>query len=213
VVTRLSTEGDSFAPERFFALAAERLDREPRSAGARGDHILNPGVSLEGRSFRDAAVLIPVVARHPSSTILLTQRTPHLSAHAGQIAFPGGKIDPDDAGAGAAALREAQEEIGLDPAAVHVVGYLDAYLTGTGYRVIPVVGRVEPDQPFVLNRNEVEAAFEVPLSFLMTPANHHRAMRVLGGRERHFYEMPFERRYIWGITAGIIRGLYERIYA
>ena len=211
-MTEAAADEGAFAPERFFALAAERLNAVPQTGPARGDHILNPEFAPDGRTFRDAAVLIPVIARHPAATVLLTQRTAHLSAHAGQIAFPGGKIDPRDAGPAAAALREAHEEIGLDPAAVSVVGYLDAYLTGTGYRVTPVLGRVEPDQPLVLNRNEVESAFEVPLGFLMSPANHRRAVRVLGGRERHFYEMPFEERYIWGITAGIIRGLYERMY-
>lgn len=200
-----------FAPERFFPLAAARLKPEPDLKAPVGDHILNPGFPLDGIKFTDAAVLIPVVARQPTS-VILTQRTPHLSAHAGQIAFPGGKIDPRDLGPAAAALREAREEIGLDPEAVKVVGYLDPYLTGTGYRVVPVIGRVEPDSPLHLNRNEVEDAFEVPLEFLMTEANHRRGSRIFNGRERHFYEMPFGERYIWGITAGIIRGLYERIY-
>lgn len=208
----VAAHDDPFAPDRFFALAAARLNHEPRTGAGAGDHVLNPGFPVEGRTFRDAAVLIPVFDRRPSLTVLLTQRTPHLSAHAGQIAFPGGKIDPHDAGAAAAAIREAQEEVGLDPAAVSVVGFLDPYLTGTGYRITPVVGRVEPGPPLMLNQDEVESAFEVPLAFLMTPANHRRGTRVLGGRERHFYEMPFEERYIWGITAGIIRGLYERMY-
>lgn len=201
-----------FAPDRFFALAATRLDAEPRAADRAGDHVLNPEFAIDRVTFRDAAVLIPVIAREPSLTVLLTQRTPHLAVHGGQIAFPGGKIDPADAGPAAAALRETQEEIGLDPAAVQVVGFLDPYLTGTGYRIMPVLGRVEPDRPLVLNRAEVEEVFEVPLAFLMTPANHRRGSRMLGGRERHFYEMPFEERYIWGITAGIIRGLYERMF-
>ncbi|CAN5248564.1 CoA pyrophosphatase [soil metagenome] len=200
-----------FAPEQFFPLAAARLKPEPDLEAPVGDHILNPGFPLDGIKFTDAAVLIPVVARRPAS-VILTKRTPNLSAHAGQISFPGGKIDPHDLGPAAAALREAQEEIGLDPAAVQVVGYLDPYLTGTGYRVVPVIGRVEPDSPLHINRDEVEDAFEVPLEFLMTETNHRRGSRVFNGRERHFYEMPFGERYIWGITAGIIRGLYERIY-
>jgi 8-oxo-dGTP pyrophosphatase MutT (NUDIX family) len=201
-----------FAPDQFFPRAAARLKREPDPRAAVGDHILNPGLSPELVKYTDAAVLIPVVAREPASTVILTQRTPHLSKHAGQIAFPGGKIDPRDVGPAAAALREAREEIGLDPAAVAVIGYLDPYLTGTGYRIVPVIGRITPDPALHLNRDEVEDAFEVPLSFLMTEANHRRGSRVFAGRERHFYEMPFGERYIWGITAGIIRGLYERVY-
>jgi 8-oxo-dGTP pyrophosphatase MutT (NUDIX family) len=201
-------------PAAFFTRASGRLSSTPPPpGGASGDHILNPDFRTEGRSFRDAAVLIPVVAHESGVTILLTMRTPHLAVHAGQIAFPGGKIEPGDAGPGPAAIREAREEIGLDPAAVGIVGYLDPYLTGTGYRVTPVVGRVAPEPLLSLNPAEVQEAFEVPLSFLMQPENHHRASRVLNGRERTFYEMPFEGRYIWGITAGIIRGLYERVFA
>jgi 8-oxo-dGTP pyrophosphatase MutT (NUDIX family) len=200
-----------FAPETFFPLAAARLKAEPDLRAPVGDHILNPGFMIDRVKFTAAAVLIPVVARHPAS-VIMTKRTAHLSTHAGQVAFPGGKIDPHDLGPAAAALREAQEEIGLDPAAVEVVGFLDPYLTGTGYRIVPVIGRVDPDSPLHINRDEVEDAFEVPLEFLMTEANHRRGSRVFNGRERHFYEMPFGERYIWGITAGIIRGLYERVY-
>jgi 8-oxo-dGTP pyrophosphatase MutT (NUDIX family) len=155
---------------------------------------------------------MPVVAREGGATMLLTQRTSHLSAHAGQIAFPGGKIEPFDATPAAAALREAQEEIGLDPARVETIGYLAPYLTRTGFRIIPVLGRVDPDHTLKLNHQEVEEAFEVPLDFLMTPANHRRGTRVLLGAPRYFYEMPFEERYIWGVTAGIIRTLYERVF-
>ncbi len=201
-----------FEPDGFFPQAAARLYREAPAGPDVGDHLLNPQDAAPGRVFRDAAVLIPVVA-HPSGvTALLTLRTPNLAVHASQIAFPGGKMDPDDAGPAAAALREAREEIGLAPDRVDVVGYLDPYLTGTGYRVVPVVGRVAPNPQLSLNPHEVQEAFEVPLSFLMTPANHKRGSRVFQGRERHFYEMPFEGRYIWGITAGIIRGFYERVF-
>jgi 8-oxo-dGTP pyrophosphatase MutT (NUDIX family) len=157
-------------------------------------------------------VLIPVVARLPEASVLLTQRTPHLSAHAGQIAFPGGKVDSGDPTPAAAALREAEEEIGLLPAMVEPIGYLGPYLTRTGYRIVPVVGRVDPGHSLTINPNEVVDTFEVPLSFLMTPDNHRRGSRTVMGTPRYFYEMPFNERYIWGITAGIIRGLYERIY-
>lgn len=203
-----------FSPEAFFARAAARLDVEPqRSASeALGDQHLNPDVTAAGMSFRDAAVLIPIVARRPQASVLLTQRTPHLSAHAGQIAFPGGKIDPDDYTPAAAALREAEEEIGLTPAKVEPLGYLPPYLTRTGYRIVPVLGRVEPDHRITINPEEVVDTFEVPLSFLMTSGNHRRGSRQFNGKTRHFYEIPFNERRIWGITAGIIRGLYERVY-
>jgi 8-oxo-dGTP pyrophosphatase MutT (NUDIX family) len=181
-------------------------------AAAEGDHILNPDFLQEAADYRDAAVLIPVVANEPEATVILTERTSHLSTHAGQIAFPGGKIDATDASPTAAALREAEEEIGLDNSCVAVVGVLSPYLSRTGYRIVPVLARVEPGYRLTLNRNEVADAFEVPLAFLMTPANHKRATRTFLGRERYFYEMPFGERYIWGVTAGIIRGLYEQVY-
>lgn len=201
-----------FAPEAFFARATRRLHRQPVAEAVAGDHVLNPDFEMEGAKYHDAAVLMPAVA-HPSQVaMLLTKRTPHLSAHAGQIAFPGGRIEPGDAGPGAAALREAQEEIGLDPAAVEIVGYLDPYLTRTGYRVTPVLGRIAPGLGFVLNRHEVEDLFEVPVDFLMTPENIRREGRVIMGRERYFYELTFEGRRIWGVTAGIIKALYERMF-
>lgn len=199
-------------PQAFFARATERLYAEPPSGPATGEQVLNPDLFADEDGFRDAAVLVPLVAHETGLTAILTLRTPHLAVHAGQIAFPGGKVDQADRGPAATALREAREEIGLDPASVTVVGYLDQYLTGTGYRITPVIGRVQPDPMLALNPQEVQEAFEVPLAFLMDPANHHRGSRIFMGRERHFYEMPFEGRYIWGITAGIIRGLYERMF-
>ena len=214
----MSTNGldDSrFSPAAFARLAAERLDHDGGRAALSelpGDHVLNPGfVTAEG-PYRDAAVLIPVVARSPAATMLLTLRTPHLTAPAGQIAFPGGKIDPTDASPIDAALREAEEEIGLDRSLVAPIGTLDPYLTGTGYRIVPVVAMVEPGHRLTLNPHEVDAAFEVPLRFLMTPDNHRHGSREIGGATRHFYEMPFGEHHIWGVTAGIIRGLYERVF-
>ena len=140
-------------------------------------------------------------------------RTADLSTHSAQIAFPGGKIDPSDATPLAAALREAEEEIGLDRRLIEPVGYLDLYLTFSGYRILPVLARVEPGYRLKINPSEVAEAFEVPLEFLMQPDNHQRHKRDWKGIERQYYAMPFGERYIWGVTAGILRNLYERIYA
>ncbi len=160
---------------------------------------------------RPAAVLIPVVD-HPEPTVLLTQRSLHLNSHAGQIAFPGGKIDATDASPVDAALREAEEEVGLSREFVEPVGYLDLYGTAFGFRILPTVARVRPGFSLTINHSEVDDAFEVPLSFLMNPANHQVHSKEFRGMERFYYAMPFAERYIWGATAGILRVLYERIY-
>jgi 8-oxo-dGTP pyrophosphatase MutT (NUDIX family) len=199
--------------DAFFARARSKLGLDPPDRET-GDFHLNPGFRLPpGKALRDAAVLIPVVPREAGAAVVLTQRTAHLPAHAGQIAFPGGKIDAEDAGPVAAALREAEEEIGLERRHVEPIGCLDAYLTGTGFRIVPVLARVSPAHSIAANPGEVEAVFEVPLAFLMTPANFREATRVFGGVTRRFYEIPFEGRYIWGATAGIIRALYQRVVA
>jgi 8-oxo-dGTP pyrophosphatase MutT (NUDIX family) len=181
---------------------------------ARGDHDLDPmsAAIAAVRPIRPAAVLVPVIARE-EPMVLLTQRTAHLKDHAGQISFPGGKIDAADASPMAAALREAEEEIGLAADRIEPIGYLDLYLTTFGFRIVPLVARVAPEFSLTLNRDEVDDTFEVPLAFLMAPENHHRKSRDWNGLTRHFYEMPFGKHYIWGATAGILRNLYERIYA
>jgi 8-oxo-dGTP pyrophosphatase MutT (NUDIX family) len=204
-----------FTSVGFFARARERLlPAVPMPADeSPGDHRLNPDFLADVTAFVDAAVLIPVVARDPEATLILTQRTANLAAHAGQISFPGGKVDAGDADPAAAAMREANEEIGLAPSSVSVVGYLAPYLSRTGFRIQPVVGRVEPGFALSVNPEEVVDAFEVPLSFLMNPANHRRGTRRFAGRDRYFYEMPFGDRYIWGVTAGILRELYEQLFA
>jgi 8-oxo-dGTP pyrophosphatase MutT (NUDIX family) len=161
--------------------------------------------------IRPAAVLIPVVD-HKEPTVLLTQRSAHLADHAGQIAFPGGKIDATDANPLDTALREAEEEIGLDRAYVHPIGYLGVYGTGFGFRILPTVARVQPGFVLNINRSEVDDAFEVPLAFLMNPDNHQLHSKEFRGMERSYYAMPYAERYIWGATAGILRILYERIY-
>jgi 8-oxo-dGTP pyrophosphatase MutT (NUDIX family) len=210
----------SAGAESFFDRARARLTLEvppaladPLAKGARGDLDLDPalwdraGVS----ATKPAAVLVPIVERS-EPTVLLTLRTEALSRHAGQVAFPGGKIDPADESPVAAALREAREEIGLAPTLIEPIGYLDLYLTFSGFRIVPTVARVKPDFTLTVNPQEVTETFEVPLGFLMTPANHQRKTRDWNGIAREYYAIPFENRYIWGITAGILRNLYDRVY-
>ncbi|MES2195813.1 MAG: CoA pyrophosphatase [Pseudomonadota bacterium] len=180
----------------------------PKSGDQGNDRMLE--IIAREQPVRPAAVLIPVVD-HPQPTVLLTQRSAHLNDHAGQIAFPGGKIDVTDASPLDAALREAEEEIGLDRQFVDPLGYLDLYATGFGFRILPTVARVKPGFKLTINRGEVDDAFEVPLAFLMDPANHQLHSKEFRGMERSYYAMPFAERYIWGATAGILRVLYERI--
>lgn len=218
--SNLVLENYSPALRDFIALAKERLYREPQLADswhprdfATGDHKLNPDFeeAIVSKAPRPAAVLVPIVA-HDKPTVLLTQRSQHLSTHAGQIAFPGGRIDPGDASPLAAALREADEEVGLPARFATPLGYLDSYLSGTGFRIVPVVALIEPGFTLTINPHEVDEVFEVPLAFLMARENHENRSRVWKGVERHFYAMPFEQRNIWGATAGMIRNLYEKLY-
>ena len=154
------------------------------------------------------------LARGPDGpTLTLTRRPEKMRAHAGQVAFPGGRIDPGDESPLAAALREAEEEIGLDAKYIDPIGYLDLYLTFSRFRILPLVAHVDPGYAMKINPGEVADAFEVPLEFLMHPGNHQRLKRDWKGIERQYYAMPFGDRYIWGVTAGILRNLYERIYA
>jgi 8-oxo-dGTP pyrophosphatase MutT (NUDIX family) len=183
---------------------------DPRS-DPKGDHALDIVKVLPGGQPKAAAVLVPVIAHPDETTVLLTQRATGLRSHSGQIAFPGGRLD-DGETVLAAALREAEEEIGLNVGHVRPLGYLDAYLSGTGYLVTPVVGLVAPGAPLSLNPFEVAETFEVPLGFLMDPARHEIHEREWNGRLRRYYAIPFGERYIWGVTAGIIHNLYERLY-
>jgi 8-oxo-dGTP pyrophosphatase MutT (NUDIX family) len=180
-----------------------------------GDHILNPEIVAQVETFklRDAAVLVPVVDDGDEAHVIFTQRTATLRKHSGQIAFPGGKIDADDVSPEQAAMREAEEEIGLDGSFVETVGRLPNYLASTGFRIIPVLAVVQRGFELKPNPDEVDDVFEVPLSFLMNPSNHTRDRRMVDGLDRHFYRMPYETWMIWGITAGIVRTLYERLYA
>ncbi len=180
-----------------------------------GDHLLNPDAILhvEGLSLRDAAVLVPVIDDPDGAKVLLTQRTRTLRKHSGQIAFPGGAIDAEDGSPEQAALREAEEEIGLAPGHVELVARLPDYYAQTGFRITPVLSVVRRGFALKLNPHEVEHVFEVPLAFLMNPENHRQESGVWQGIERHYYRMPYQDWMIWGITAGILRTLYERLYA
>lgn len=198
-------------PDGLRARFEQRLSWTPEQPGdARWKEFGDPRV---------AAVLVPLVVRDEGLTVLLTQRADHLNDHAGQVSFPGGRHEPFDANATATALREAQEEVGLDPACVEVLGCLPDYLTGTGFRVTPVVGLVHP--PFTVEADSLEVAevFEVPLRFLMDPSHHEvRVFRWEGG-ERRFFTMPYPRHdaagdyFIWGATAGMLRNFYRFLAA
>ncbi len=163
-------------------------------------------------NIRPAAVLVPIIPRKGGATVLLTHRPDTMPTHAGQVAFPGGKVDPADADEIEAALREANEEVGVDPDTVELVARGAPYITGTAFRIVPVVGILPAD--FVAQPDPLEVAdvFEAPLSFLMQTKNHISRTTEWGGRLRSYFEMPYEGHRIWGVTAGIIRALYERLY-
>lgn len=175
----------------------------------RGDHDLNPDI-MPKSPLKPASVLVPLVLRPDGPSVLLTRRTAHLAAHAGQISFPGGGLEECDVDAVACALRETEEEIGLERERVEIVGRLDTYVVRTGFEVTPVVGLVTP--PFELKRDDFEVAevFEVPLSFILDSSNHERRLREdFGGLKREFWVMPYNDYYIWGATAGMLVNLYE----
>jgi 8-oxo-dGTP pyrophosphatase MutT (NUDIX family) len=216
----LKTDPAAISSVEFFDRARARLRFDvppglvdpnivPRSGDQGTDRMLE--IIAREQPVRPAAVLIPVVD-HPQPTVLLTQRAAHLNDHAGQISFPGGKIDATDASPLDAALREAEEEIGLGRQFIDPIGYLDLYATSFGFRILPTVARVKPGFSLRISEDEVDDAFEVPLAFLMNAANHQVHSKEFRGIMRSYYAMPFADRYIWGATAGILRVLYERIY-
>ncbi len=207
-------------PASLRVLARQKLvpslsvaDLERIGANGPSDYALSgqPAEPTVIAGARAAAVLLPIVNRPQGLTVLLTLRASDLRAHSGQVAFPGGKIDPGETPRGAA-LREAREEIGLEERYIDPLGWLDPYLTGTGFRVAPLVALVEPSFALKVNRAEVDEVFETPFAFLMDPANHRLDEREWQGRRRRFYAMPHEGRYIWGATAGILRNLYEKLF-
>ena len=186
---------------------------EPRS-DLKGDHAFDAA----GRSTvapgkpRNAAVLVPIVMRQEGPAVLLTERASGLRNHSGQIAFPGGRMDPEDETPVETALREAEEEVGLARRHVRPLGYLDAYLSSSNYFVLPVVAAVEPAMSLRPNPHEVAEAFEVPLGFLMDEANHELHARSWRGGIRQYYAIPYGKRYIWGVTAGILRNMHEKLF-
>ncbi|NYZ11841.1 CoA pyrophosphatase [Azospirillum sp. RWY-5-1] len=189
--------------------------RFPRSEAAslrpdkvRGDHDLNPGFGPPD-ALREAAVLVPLVDRVEGPTVIFTQRTAHLTAHAGQISFPGGRRETYDHSPEDTALRETEEEIGLPRERIEILGRLDTYVTRTGFRVTPVVGMVRPPIALVPDPTEVEEVFEVPLTFILDPDNPKRHSREFMGGQRHFYVFPYQQRYIWGATAGMLVNLRD----
>jgi 8-oxo-dGTP pyrophosphatase MutT (NUDIX family) len=192
----------SFAPDETWLRSrfAERRTVEPFTSG--DGHLWR-----SDREIRPAAVLVPVVKREKELTVLFTRRTAHLHDHAGQISFPGGRAEPGDTGAAETAMRETEEEIGLSAGRVEVLGDLPQYVTVTGYRVTPVVGLVTPPLDLKPDDFEVAEVFEVPLAFLLDPANHQRNHVLFDGKERYYYAIPFRQYYIWGATAGMLMNL------
>ena len=173
-------------------------------------------VAEEGVGDEDltpASILFPIVLRESGPSVLLTQRTDHLRDHPGQISFPGGRVEPDDSSPAHTALREAEEEIGLSPEHVEIVGYLPEYRTGTGFRVTPVVAIVRPPFELTPDSEEVAEVFEVPMNFLMDPSNHQQHMIHNRGRLRPYFAVPYGSYFIWGATAGIIVALYRALSA
>jgi 8-oxo-dGTP pyrophosphatase MutT (NUDIX family) len=216
----LKNDPAAISSAEFFARALARLGfdipaglTDPSLVPASGDQGTDRMLQILAREqpIRPAAVLVPLVD-HPEPTVLLTQRSAHLNDHAGQISFPGGKIDATDASPLDTALREAEEEIGLSREFIDPIGYLDLYGTSFGFRILPAVARIRPGFKLRINHSEVDDVFEVPLAFLMNPVNHQTHSKEFRGIERSYYAMPYEERYIWGATAGILRVLYERIY-
>ncbi len=201
--------GPGVVPGRRTAPLAGSSRVVGKNGRIRGDHDLAPELYEPDQALTPAAVLVPLVARPEGAKVLLTRRTDHLHDHAGQISFPGGRIDPEDSGPDAAALREAEEETGLPPDRVRLIGRLDTYVTRTGFEVIPAVGLVTPPFPIEPDSFEVAEVFEVPLAFFLAPENRQRHSRVYEGKDRLFYVFPFKDHYIWGATAGMLVNLVE----
>ena len=212
IIERLGNRLGRACPGRRSAPGTTPETTRQFPAPGRSDYDLNPDMRPDrGQPLTAAAVLVPLIDRAEGMTVLLTKRTDHLHDHAGQVSFPGGRIDPEDADAAAAALREAEEEVGLARHRVDLIGRLDVYVTRTGFEVTPWVGLVAPPFDLRLDPFEVAEVFEVPLSFFLDPGNRRRESRVWQGQERFFYVYPWPGYHIWGATAGMIRSLSERL--
>lgn len=198
--------------------AATHLSDQPPMAGdptsnPRGDHDLDLSTEfIPPAPHRQAAVLVPVVPREDRLDVLFTLRATHLRDHSGQIAFPGGKIDPSDATPAEAALREAREEIGLEASAIRLLGYLDPYLSATGFLVMPLLGLVDPLASLRLNPDEVADTFEAPLDYLLDRRRRRIESTIWQGRVRRYYAISYGPHRIWGVTAGIVNNLHERLF-
>lgn len=210
-----TAETDLFGPDAIRRRAATALRAEPppveHADRTFGDHRMTPGL-IPHPSPRAAAVLLPLIPRDAGVAVLFTRRSAALPRHAGQVSFPGGRSDTGDADARHTALREAQEEIGIESHLVETLGYLDVYLSASGFRIVPVVGLVDPAARFTLAASEVDEVFEVPLAFLMTRDNYFMDSGLREGIARRFFKVTYGPHTIWGISAGILRNLQERMY-
>jgi 8-oxo-dGTP pyrophosphatase MutT (NUDIX family) len=193
--------------------AAELRRRLARAAPSASAYIDDDGAVRSQAAVIAAAVLVPIIARPEGFSVLFTRRTATLKSHSGQISFPGGRAEPGDPSPQHTALREAQEEIGLAPTRVEVLGQLPEYHTRTGFRVTPVIGLIQPPLEVVPDAREVEEVFEVPLAFLLDPANHRRESRQIGARMASYYVIEHQGRTIWGATAGMLVNLYRQLAA
>jgi 8-oxo-dGTP pyrophosphatase MutT (NUDIX family) len=202
-----------YSAEEFRRRAEAHIAGKPGDFLQYGDYKINAGIEhgLDGLELKDAAVLIPVVENGEDAKVIFTKRTSSLRKHSGQIAFPGGKLDADETPA-FAALREAEEEIGLARHFVDIIGHLPSIPVLSGFRITPVLATVRTGFELTPNPDEVEFLFDVPLSFLMNPDNHLQERGQFRDRTRNFYAIPYQDRRIWGITAGIVRSVYERLY-
>jgi 8-oxo-dGTP pyrophosphatase MutT (NUDIX family) len=213
----LSSVGvDDFSAVEFRARFETRRSDSAFQKGG-GDHVLNQGVSRHhSREYKAAAVLFGIIDRAEGASVLFTRRTETLSSHSGQVALPGGRIDPEDASSESAALRETHEEVGIAPSNIRILGQLGDYYSGSGYRITPVVGIIDPGFVLAINEHEVAEVFEVPLAFLMDRANHQVGSGVWDKKERFFYKMPYgegrDAKPIWGGTAGIVRLIHDKVY-
>ena len=182
-------------------------DAGPKDCGAEDKYI-----KVENKTnLTHAAVLVPIISRDDGLQVLLTKRTEHLKNHPGQISFPGGRVDDTDLDAQHTALRETEEEVGLDPSHVEIIGELDQYIVGTGYLVSPIIGLIKPPFKLIRQEDEVAEIFEVPLEFLIEPKNFKRYAREFNGTVHHHFSLTWQSYFIWGATAGMLRNLSERL--